>query len=86
MTRGRRILLFIVTLPFTVGLIAFQVLLVPFLLFVAPLWALLDLINVIKGERSELLSMFAEVFLLPFTIWLEMVGLEKPAWLRRIMP
>jgi hypothetical protein len=78
----RRVLIYVLSLPFFVVFVGFDIVKAPIILVVClPLVGLLDLIGLLRGEDSIFLATLGPLFFLGTTVWMDMVGVERPRWL-----
>ena len=70
------------SLPFLVFLVGFDIMKAPIVLCVLfPLWGLMDLIAILRGKDSYIFGMMITVLFMGISMWMDMVDIKQPAWM-----
>jgi hypothetical protein len=78
----RMVALYVLSLPLLAFFIVFDLVKLPFLIiFFWPLFAFLDLLFVLRGERSMIGGFIVQSSVLGILMWMHVVGIEEPRWL-----
>ena len=82
-SRARTIAAIVLSLPFLLLFVAFDLAKLPVLIVLSPLWGLMDLISWLRGEELELLlfPMLCEMSVMGISLWMELVGIRQPRWM-----
>ena len=82
LSRSRKMALYILSSPILVFGLLFDIIKLPFvILFFAPLWGFLDLLDVCRGDKSTILPDLACLSCMGISIWMDTVGITQPKWM-----
>lgn len=80
----KRWVVILLSLPFLVFGIVFDVIKFPILLLILPIWTLMALIYFLRGDQFELLDMMVFVSFIGIAMWMEIAGIDQPRWMDRL--
>lgn len=79
-SQARNVAAFLLSLPLAILLVAFDLIKLPLVIvFFAPLFGLLDVIAVLRGDDSLFIPITLSVTLLGMLLWFELIGYH-PKW------
>ncbi len=81
----KTIALYMLSIPFLAFMILFDVMKLPLIIiFFLPIWGLLDLMSILRGKDSMIVEILVTASIMGILLWMDIVGLEEPKWLKRI--
>ena len=80
-TRARTTIAIVLSLPILLLFAAFDLAKLPVIILLSPLWALMSLIEWLRGEDPLFFSMLGEVSVMGISLWMELVGIQQPRWM-----
>jgi len=77
----KKICIVILSIPILILGIVFDLIKFPFLTIFIPVWLIIELISILKGEESDFIYTIASFMFMGCIFWAEMVGLPIENWM-----
>lgn len=77
----KKFLIYLLLIPFLIILLLWDLVKIPIIIIISPIWLLISIIYWLKGDEFEFFIFIRFALFMGIMIWMEMVGINIPKWM-----